>query len=152
MNYIAKKYIQPTRGGVRFETIRNDCVIRAMANATGIDYMAIERFAIEKCDYKRNGTGMHLPGIVRISEWCGMKLTHIVGTTNAANSFKHLTMYKRDEIEYIAGRTIENVLPMLKNGRYAVHIRVHIFAVIDGNIIDTGYMSKNQRVTAIFKF
>lgn len=49
------KYITPISTGFSKEGIKNDCVIRAITNATGRTYEEVEAWALKHTDYKING-------------------------------------------------------------------------------------------------
>jgi len=51
----------------------------------------------------------------------------------------------------LAGITLENLLPSLKTGRYIVKQRGHVFAIVDGKILDYGVNKAGTKIQAVYK-
>ena len=81
------------------------------------------------------------------SEDNGFEIT-VYGKTKTSKYISFIT-----NIECKKGTTIGSLLkdPNYKTGNYAVLIRGHVFAMIDGVVLDNGYIKANSVVSGVFK-
>lgn len=142
------KYIKPISSGVVIPETKNDCTIRAVANATGISYDTILRFCKENLSYKE-GKGLFTKEVLTLFKEFGLTFLGSVGTTKQALFFKK---YTEDAAE-LPGATVEKALKIYSQGTYIFCVTGHVFCVKDANIIDIGgSTNKNLRVVAVWKF
>lgn len=137
------KYIVPFTTGASYSSERKDCSVRALSNAMQISYE--EAHAKIHAIGRKQGKGVNTAELSKFYREAGMKM-QIVGTTKLAD---YLRRIHRD-VEAIEGRTVENILKQLHTGRHIVHIKGHVFAVVDGKVLDKGMMKAGTRVVAVY--
>lgn len=101
---------------------KGDCTVRATANILNIPYA--ESHARLKALGRKDGKGV-----------CFRLIAQRLGL---------------EELPQFANRTVKAILPQLGKGRYGILINRHIFAVVDGEIIDSHY-PLNHRVWVVYK-
>lgn len=132
------------RGVERIDGEENDCTVRALANVLGAPYPLAHKILTAAGRKPRDG--------MRWSEWSkvysrlGLKLMSVHGTTKNARFIAKAT-----NVTVSNGVTLEKILTELQSGRYVVHIRGHVLAVIDGKIHDYGYNKAGSRVASVYK-
>lgn len=138
------KVIMPIATGATVRGNKNDCVVRAITNTTGWSYDHVHRLA-EKHGRKTN-RGMFCGQLCSLIREIGIECIGVFGTTIAASHFKT----RFPEATQYRGVTVERALKMCSTGSYIFHVRGHMFAVIDGDIVDNGPTGAGCYVTAIF--
>lgn len=139
------KYIQAERGVERMRGETKDCTVRALACAKGISYD--EAHAHMKAHGRVERHGVMPNKIKGIYEAAGFKLVSICGTTRNA-------MWLRGcfpEVKRLPGISLKKLLPSLSKGRYILGMRGHVFAVVDGVVMDYGYLPAKLYVCEIYK-
>jgi hypothetical protein len=76
----------------------------------------------------------------------GIKMVSVHGSTKSARFIARASGVKLSQ-----GITIEKMLPLISKGRYIVQVTGHVFAVIDGKILDYGYNPAGARVASVYK-
>jgi hypothetical protein len=140
------KYITPISTGTTKEGAKNDCVIRCIVNATAKPYEEVQQKAFEITDYKI-GEGLKAKDVLAMFNCFGFEFLGSVGTTKSALFFKKFSQGSPE----LQGMTVEKFLKLYPKGIFAATIQGHVFCVKDAEIIDTGGINKNLRVTAIWK-
>lgn len=136
-------YIPPISTGVT-GVEKNDCVVRAIANAMEISYR--EAYEIVAPFGRRPNSGVYPTVVARIMKSIGAKCIGIFGTTLVVDTWKK----HHPEAPHYQGITVERALRFCKQGNFIFNVRGHSFAVIDGEIIDNGYNRANAYVSVIY--
>jgi len=123
---------------------RNDCTVRALANATEMSYE--KAHALLKKHGRKDCKGAYFTTMKPAYEEAGFVLYGVYGTTRAARYTAHVTKQKAN-----AGTTLAKLLPTLGFGEYIVNTTGHAVAVVNGKIIDTFDNPAGKRVVAVFK-
>jgi hypothetical protein len=142
-----QKYIVPISTGTTKEGIKNDCVIRAIVNATGKSYEEVEAWALKFTDYKLNSAGINARGVASIFANFGIEFVAAVGGTKTARWWDRYYQGKKT-----TGSTVGKMLECLDSGTYIVHFKGHVFCVKNKQIIDTYRINKNRYCTAVWKY
>ena len=138
-----RKYITPFTTGASCSFERNDCSVRALSNATAISYE--EAHAKIQAIGRKQGKGVNTGELSKFYRELGLQMK-IVGTTKVADYFRRI----HQDVEAIEGRTVENMLKQLTTGKHIVAIKGHVFAVVDGKVLDKGMMKAGTRVVAVY--
>jgi hypothetical protein len=141
------KYITPISTGTTKEGIKNACVIRCIANATGKPYEEVQQKAFECTDYKI-GRGLLTKDVLTMFSTFGFEFLGSVGTTKGALFFKKFSQSPNE----LPGMTVEKMLKLYPKGTFAATIQGHAFCFKDAQIIDICNINKNLRVIAIWEF
>jgi len=140
--------IQSTTSGVTSAVAgfadKNDCTVRALANAADMPYLVAHRL-LEKHGRKLN-RGAYFETMLKAYTEAGFPLQNVYGTTTRAIYTSHLTGKKP-----LKGTTLHNLLPQLAVGEYIVNVCGHAIAVVNGKVIDTFDNAAGKRVVAVFK-
>jgi hypothetical protein len=146
---ITAGYILNDEVGATNPNERKDCVVRAIANATGMNYL--DAHSVCKKHGRKNGAGTNWYSTHSIMQELGMKAI-VFGKNRTANWFKNYDkQYVKNLVtDHVGGKTLKNLMQDLPMGKYVVYIRGHALALVDGKIIDTGINKANSRVIAIF--
>jgi hypothetical protein len=123
---------------------KDDCSVRALANAADIDYE--DAHYCLKEHGRIFGEGVFFETYHRAYLSAGFELFGVYGTTNSAKYIKHKT-----KVQSKPGLVLSNLLPTIQDGAYIVMVSGHALAVIDGEIIDTERNKANKRVVAVYK-
>ena len=123
----------------------NDCTVRALANAYNMPYGLSHRI-FSKAG-REQGKGVKCSVTHATYTRLGFELIGIYGDTVKA---KYLSRYVV-KIQRNKGITLKNIMPQLQQGRYIVGIRGHVFAVVDGQILDYGHNYANSRVVEVYR-
>ena len=142
---MARQYIQAERGVERMRGETKDCTVRALACAKGISYD--EAHAHMKAHGRVDGKGVWASTLCDAYEAAGFKLTGIYGTTQKARFMRR----SFPNVKWHRGASLKKMLPHLSKGRYIVGMRGHVFAVVDGVVMDYGYVSTGLYVTNIYQ-
>jgi hypothetical protein len=129
-----------TAGGLE----KNDCTVRALANAGDIAYE--DAHTLLKKHGRKNHCGAFFVTMLKAYNEAGFKLQSVNGTTGAARQSARIANVLSSE-----GITLAKILPKLHTGSYIVNITGHAVAVVDGKLIDTFDNSANKRVISVFK-
>ena len=132
------------KGVERFANEENDCTVRALANAAGLPYQLAHKILAKAG--RQQGRGMFTKDWHPVYTRLGFKLQSIHGTTRGARFMAHMTGVAAQQ-----GITLSKLLPRLRQGRYAVKVSGHIFAVVDGKVLDYGNNPAGCKVQAIYK-
>jgi len=128
-------------------SFKNDCQIRALAALTGRDYFQIyedmkERgWAPEKAGSVMAATGFTKNRWDEVLELYGYKKEIV---------WEKFTPDKNQIFKGVTGITVKTVSKRLPKGKYAILIRGHVLALIDGQLFD-GWDSQNTRCIRILK-
>lgn len=115
---------------------RRDCTVRATAIAVGRSYAHIHQIA-GKCGRQvRKGMRMHDLGAE-----IGLKYIETGSLKVSVECGRRTSLYP----------TLAKVMPLLESGRYVVGRAGHVFAVIDGIIMDDCNQGPTCRVTGIWE-
>lgn len=140
MKYVKADSRGATAGGLE----KNDCTVRALANASGMDYFdahnLLSKYGRKKYCGAKFGT-MH-----NAYRDAGFLLNSVHGTTGQARYVARVTKRIAED-----GVTLAKILPKLAFGEYIVNITGHAVAVVNGKIIDTFDNPAGKRVIAVFK-
>lgn len=143
------RHLIPVKGAEK-EGVTKDCTIRALANASGIDYDTIAEWAKTNVGYVVN-RGLYNEQILKLYRHFGFDIKGVFGTTQCAKAWPYVPGINPSTLKRYKGRTVENLMySMPANKTYIVEIRGHVFAVVNGEIVDRGYVGKNQRVISIY--
>jgi len=142
---MVREYIKAERGVERMRDERHDCTVRALACAKGISYD--EAHACMNAYGRESRRGVKNATLTVAYESAGFKMAAIFGTTKKARFLKHC----HPDVPNFKGTTLKKLLPILGKGRYIVGIRGHVFAVVDGVVMDYGYLPTGLYVTNIYK-
>lgn len=93
------------------------------------------------------GTGMNQQQMINAMQMVGAKLIGVFGTTIAATHLRQLTNSREER-----GIELKNFLRYFQTGQYFVLCRGHAFAVVDGELMDHGYLKSCIAVIAAWKF
>ena len=133
-----------TRGATAGGLEKNDCTVRALANAGGIDYA--DAHVLLKKHGRKNHCGAKFGTMHKAYTEAGFVVDSVHGTTGQARYVARIT--KRESQE---GITLAKILPKLAFGEYIVNTTGHAVAVVNGKIIDTFDNPAGKRVVAVFK-
>lgn len=122
----------------------NDCTVRALANASNIPYKSAHDLL--KKHGRKSGCGCNSDVWHKAYTEAGFKLLGLYGTTART---RHIS--KKIGVSPKSGISIGRLLPSLGNGRYIVVITGHALAIVDGNIIDTGFSKSGASVVALYR-
>lgn len=139
-----KKIESFTRGATAGGLEKNDCTVRALANAGEIDYSVAHNLLSKHGRKKYCGakfTTMH----AAYTE-AGFVLNSVHGTTGQARFVARITQREAED-----GVTLGKILPKLAFGEYIVNVTGHAVAVVNGKLIDTFDNPAGKRVVAVFK-
>jgi hypothetical protein len=140
-------WIVPVATGMqgRFSRENNDCTVRAFKNATEIEYR--EAHAICKVYGRKENAGMMLGPYHKLLTDNGFRCIGAYGTTHGAKLMRVVD----HTIPSYKGMTLANAMKFMQNGSFIVSIRGHVFAVVDGDLIDQGPERASASVAAIWK-
>lgn len=142
------KYIRPASTGSTAPDYlgeSKDCVVRAMANVTGMSYE--EAHSIAKANGREANSGMSIGDWLPMYNEQGIKLMGIFGTTTSAYAISKLDK----SVPHYKGMTLRNALRTFSKGTYIFCINGHVMTVIDGKIQDNGYNKLGAYVVAILQ-
>ena len=138
--------IQPIAIGALYKGEANDCVIRAVCNATGEPYLSV------RDTMKRFGRdiGEATPGNIMhrafVSEF-NLKVVGFFGKTLCARYLsQNHSIYRPKN-----GITLYNALKTYNTGNFIFIIREHAVACVDGELIDAAPLKGNASVAAIYE-
>lgn len=137
------RYVVPFIIGASCQFEQKDCSVRALSNAMQISYE--EAHAKIHSIGRKQGKPVNTGDLSKFYREAGLNM-QIVGTTKLADYFRRL----HRDVEAIEGRTVENMVKQLQTGRHIVHIKGHVFAIVDGKIHDKGIMKAGTRVVAVY--
>jgi hypothetical protein len=138
--------IRPAARGVqRIEGEEKDCTVRALANVLSAPYPLIHKVLAKAGRKPRRGVVFDHwhPVYTRL----GLRLLSVHGRSRAS---KYIAG-KVQGVDVSDGCTLGRLLPTLQQGRYVVKIQQHVFAVVDGKVLDYSAMSDGCRVHAVYK-
>jgi len=138
------KYIYPNHAGF-VDDDTNNCAVRALANASGEPlesaFMAFQRAG------RRKHRGASISMLHAVYTAAGLSLVGVYGRTKQAIQFWFETRQPPD----YNGMTLGRLLTTIKPGRYVAIVTGHAVAIVDNQVIDTGELLANRRVTALYK-
>ena len=161
------KYGIPEASSMLTSKEENDCVVRAVTHAFGVDYIKAHHF----CELKLhrvsgNGTYTHryLP---KVKQAFGKKLKQL-GKSNKYSDFRHLTrpqkskteVYSNAKSKWVAKRVIRQVpykvnefVKAHSKGNYIVTVKAHAFAIVNGEILGNYGDAKavNKKINSAYK-
>jgi hypothetical protein len=136
--------IQPLNCGVKSVSEKNDCTVRALANAANLDYEKAHGLLAKHGRPACRGALCRTSHAAYIE--AGLELIGVFGVTHRAAILSRIASRPRS-----AGMTLSRVLPRLNSGRYVVLVTGHALAVINGQVIDSFASSGGKSVFAIYK-
>jgi hypothetical protein len=146
---VAMRYIEPvSRGAFCQEGVESkDCAVRAMCNASGMDYDDAHEILAYYGRPDRKGTKHDV--LFAAYQAAGFRNIEVFGTTKPAR------FYARkygDVVQNInEGITLKNFCKKYNKGRYIVVYAGHALAVVNGEVIDNGLNPANKRIVLVFK-
>ena len=139
------KYIYPNHVGFIDDDDTNNCAVRALANASGETlewaYTVFQRAG------RRKHRGASISMLHAVYTAAGLSLVGVYGGTKQAIQF---WLETKQPPEY-NGMTLGRLLTTIKLGRYVAIVTGHAVAIVDNQVIDTGALLSNRRVTALYK-
>ena len=141
-----RKHLLST-SGITKQGARNDCSVRALANAGGIPYETAE--AIHARNGRKHNAGCTVETVAKTYGEAGFELQGVYGDTKQAWFLRNIlhTSYAKDH----KGTTLAKFVQQNNKGKYICLVRGHAFAVVDGAIIDNQHLLAGKRVIAVFK-
>lgn len=137
--------IEPVTKGASFDGEKNDCTVRALANAKDIPYEEAH-FTLHKYG-RRDRRGAIVSVSHKAYTMQGFTCIGIYGRTLRARAMG----FVGSDTPRNRGITLGKLLPKLSEGRYIVMITGHALAVINGQVIDKAANSSGQSVFAVYK-
>ncbi len=134
-----KFYIKPASKGATKVGERNDCVVRAITNVTGMDYDYIH--SVLKKHGRNDGQGTFANTSVKAMQELGFKPV-VIGKS-------HWKYYVKD-CEANPKKTLNQVMNDLPAGKFVVYVNLHATALVNGQIVDTFEQGKKKPVHVIW--
>lgn len=143
---MAKQYckIYPAAIGETRVWERKDCVIRALSNASGMEYEKAHAMATKHGRQANKGTEIDVTHRLMLA--AGLKAQGFYGTTGSSRWLQ----WRMPGVPHAAGTTLAKFVKNTPTGRYVVLVRGHALAVVDGETIDTHPTSGNMSVVAVY--
>jgi len=138
------RFIRSLMTGAARDDERNDCTVRALANALDIEYNDAHA-ALSKHGRKHGRGCTHKVWHKAYTEK-GLSLINIHGTTRCAR-----VLSKNLYMPTAKGTTLGTLLKTIGSGRYAVVVTGHALCIIDGQIIDKFANLANKSVVAVYR-
>jgi hypothetical protein len=138
------RFIHSLTAGVSRNDERNDCTVRALANALDIDYNHAHE-ALSK-QGRKNGKGCSQKVWHTAYTKQGLTLLGVYGTTNRSRQLSKYSGMKSSK-----GITLGKLINTLGKGRFAVVVTGHAICIIDGQIIDKFANLANKSVVAVYQ-
>lgn len=155
----SKTYVRPVSIGEGIAEARsalnekNDCVVRAITNASNGAYTYEEIHALCKEHGRIDGDGMFAKDSWPLLIKLGFELRWICGSTQTA-VYQHalaqsmgITTYRR-----VQGVTLDRARIGLQNGSYVVSMKGHMTCIRKGDVIDNFIQRGGRSVTAVWRF
>lgn len=133
--------------GITKQGARNDCSVRALANAGNIPYATAE--AMHKRNGRTQDKGVTPQTLYKTYAEAGFELQGVYGNTKQAWFLRNI--FKTNDLQDKQGTTLAKFVQQHKQGTYICVVRGHAFAVVDGAIVDNQHLLANKRVVAVFK-
>ncbi len=128
---------------------KNDCVIRAFANV-GVDtYPNLRDLFFRKGRKQFRGT--YVTTTHEVAKMFGATYTAIGATGKKRQRFLQMMQCGADDVDS-KGCTVANIASRYPTGRHIVSVRGHVFALINGRIIDTFASKPRTRVIGVYSF
>jgi len=140
-NPYVNQYRLPRQCDFRPETHsyeRNDCTVRALANACKLPYTYAHE--VLKLNGRKNREGFCLQSLLR------NKSFSIYGYT-----FKELEFVSSMWVKKGSKITIRKFLELDLKGNFIAIGSQHAFAIVNGQIIDRNYLTPNQQLWEVFE-
>jgi hypothetical protein len=134
------------RGVERLIDEDKDCTVRALANAAGLPYNIAHR-VLEKAGRKPK-RGATLEVLTAAYKRMGFVTQSIHGSTKQA---RYLSQRIETSMPVQRGISLQYMLPRINDGRYIVLVRGHVFAVVNGKVMDYGDNPAGCSVVAVYK-
>ena len=120
-----------------YEHERADCTVRTIQNLTGVPYRDAHGWCLKHGRKARQG----------------FNFTARMAGAQATKEIVFGWRVRQVQLPFSVRKpTLTRVMPMLRQGRYAVLIAQHVFAVVDGMILDSGYNGARCRVRSVWQF
>lgn len=156
-NLVTMKFNKSTRinvaaTGATKHGEENDCVVRAIVNASGRDYDCVHAFL--KTEGRKDRRGTNIEAMISAFHKFDFKFVGTFGTTVVAKSSIHF-IKKRYTIStgyHNKSITLEKLMQSLPYGRFVAIIRGHAVAIVNGKLIDTHDNPRQARVAMLFQF
>lgn len=127
----------------------NDCVVRAFANV-GVDTYPTVRAALFRMGRKQfKGTS-----VVTTRQFAKMHGATITALGESGKRREMWTKYHNCGADNAdtKGCTVANISKRFPKGRHIVSVRGHVFALVNGRIIDTHACRPGTRVIGVYSF
>lgn len=141
-----KAYIEPISRGESSSQEYRDCTVRALANASFMDYDDAHELLAYHGRPNRKGTS-HRTLFAAYTE-AGFKNVKNFGTSKQSDFYKKA--YSTKITSYEKGITLKNFCEKYSTGRYIVVYSGHALAVVNGKIVDKMPNLANKRVLLAF--
>lgn len=137
--------IKPALNGASHKPERNDCTVRALANAASIDYVTAHKLLWKHGRENKCGAQTTTSHAAYIE--AGLTLKSIHGKTIRAR----LLARKAPGMAVSKGITLGSLLPSLGTGSYVVMVTGHALAVVNGEVIDTFASRAGKEVFGLYQ-
>tara|TARA_R110002167_G_scaffold32549_3_gene105453 strand:- start:239 stop:757 length:519 start_codon:yes stop_codon:yes gene_type:complete len=137
----------------------NDCVVRAVSHAFGVDYLDAHHFCEHKL-HRVSGEGVYTQRYMpKVKQAFGKKLKQL-GKVSKYGHFRKLTrpqkskteVYSHAKSKWVTKRVVNQVpykvnefLKAHSEGNYIITVKAHAFAIVNGVIL--GNYSDDKRLT-----
>lgn len=128
---------------------RNDCVVRAFANI-GVDTYPNIRNTLFRMGRKQY-RGTAVTTTTKLARLHGASYIALGRSGEKRERWAKHYDCGADNLNP-KGCTVANIASRYPKGRHIVSIRGHVFALIDGHIIDTGAVRPGSRVIGVYTF
>lgn len=123
-------------------TETNDCAVRAFSNVLRLDYDTCHAFL--KAMGRQNGYATPY--------WLLVQAVACFRFEDVTARFKSERIHEGIGLTTLTlGVKLQSALPSLKFGRYLVQIESHIFAVVNGKVLDS-FVNNNARIINVWRF
>ena len=153
------KYGIPEASSMLSDKEDNDCVVRAVSHAFGVDYIEAHHFCEMKL-HRKSGDGTYTQRYMpKIKQAFGKKMKQL-GKASKYSDFRHITRPQKSKVEkyshakskWVTKREIVQVpykvnefVKAHSEGNYIITVKGHAFALIDGVI--KGNWRDDKRLT-----
>jgi len=126
---------------------KNNCAVRAVANATGKEYSIVH--ATMQSNGRKHGKGTPWKTISTVHNIFGLSIIGVFGSTKTSKQLKRLFF---NDVENKKGITIERFIKENQKGKFIVGIRGHNTTIIDGKLIDSYPINGASSVLVAWKY
>ena len=138
-------YIEPIAIGANREGENNDCTVRALSNAMMVPYDVAHDYM--RAHGRINNKGVPVFVVNKAYTDIGIEMVGVFGTTILATSISRL----HPEVPVYKGLSLKRALKQFNKGKYIFNMRGHVFAVIDGHVVDKTCLKAELSVGVVYK-